>query len=130
MAARKVTRWFSAAYACLRGILQNSPEVVAEGLDNLLRARNTWIEAYETPRRVICLEAHGLYELARGVSPDLVSAFDVDRPLPWDRGFYEWARANRAPLKAVRLPNLPPDVRDAIVRLKRPKWLADEASGD
>src|SRR5262245_3084177 len=98
LSARKVSRWYSAAYLCLRGILQKSPEVVAEGLDNLLRARSPWSGAGETPtKRVICLEAHGLYELARGVSPELVSAFDVDRPLPWDRGFHDWARANQAP---------------------------------
>src|SRR5262249_737259 len=118
--SRRTNRWFSAIYVCLRCIVEKLPELVAAGLDKLLGARSIW--NWEE-LKVICLEPDGIYELARWVSPDLVSAFDIHRPLPWDREFRTWACANESPLKEVRLPRLPPDIHNAIMYLQRPPWL-------
>src|SRR5262249_55630095 len=54
--SRRTNRWFRAIYVCLRGIVEKSPELVAEGLDKLLGARSIW--NWEE-LKVICLEAHG-----------------------------------------------------------------------
>lgn len=35
--------------------------------------------------------AHGLYELCRRFSPDVVQEFDAQRKLPWDREYFAWS---------------------------------------
>jgi hypothetical protein len=117
---RRFSRWFRGLYGCLRGIMRVDGSMVASGLDQMLKARSPWHGLLE---EVICLEVHGLYELARWVSPDLVSEFDPDRPLPWDRKLTEWVTRNPSPMRGVRLPGLPLALRKAILRLERPRWL-------
>ncbi len=41
--------------------------------------------------------AHGLAELAHWIFPGLLADFDIDRPFPWDGGYYRWLhRKNRS----------------------------------
>jgi hypothetical protein len=127
LAGRKTTRWFGGLYEGLRGIMKADGSLVAQGLDQMLKARSPWHGPLE---KVINLEAHGLYELARWVSPDLVSEFDTDRPLPWDRKLTEWTVRNKSPMRGVRLPGLPLALRKAILRLERPQWLVDDRPAD
>lgn len=127
IAGRKVNRFHAGEFECLRGIMGADAKRVAKGLDQILRARNPWPFPLH---KVVCLEAHGLYELARWVSPDLVSAFDPDRSLPWDRKLYEWATNNESPLRRLEVAGLPPVIRRAILKLDRPRWLVYDQPDD
>jgi hypothetical protein len=125
LSGRKITRWFSGMCECLRGIMRSDASLVAKGLDQMLKARSIWNDPIE---KIICLEALGLHELARWVSPNLVSEFNPDRPLPWDRKFHEWSLANLSPMRGVRLPGVPLVIRKAILLLERPRWLVYDQS--
>jgi hypothetical protein len=113
-------QWFAGCFMALAGMIQRSAELVAEGLANTLNSRSIWVQHYE---KVICLEAHGLVELARTVSPKLISTFDLNRPLPWDKEFYASTLSAKSPLDGANLKMLPSDTRAAILQLKVPKWL-------
>jgi hypothetical protein len=74
----------------LHGIIKADSSIVAKGLERVLATfRRGEPFDYEM---IISLHAHGLAELAHWVSPKLLEKFDVDRPLPWDRGYYHWLR--------------------------------------
>jgi hypothetical protein len=86
-----VTGSSRAILEALRGIIVADSSIVALGLEQVLATfrRGQDLLDHET---IISFNAHGLAELAHWVSPGLLAKFDVERDLPWDRGYYQWLR--------------------------------------
>jgi hypothetical protein len=72
--------------------------------------------------KYICLESHGLYELARRTSPDLVAGFDANHPLPWDAEYHAWLQSNDRPLPDIDWEKFPEEIRAGLRDLPRPAW--------
>ncbi len=87
----KMPDWFQAILETLEGIIEADSSLVAAGLERVLATFRRQSDPLDF-ELIISLHAHALAELAYWVSPKLLAKFDVDRPLPWDRGYYHWLR--------------------------------------
>ncbi len=121
LSKRSSPAWRGAIHSCLIGIAQQSPDLVAEGIQKSLKLHRR-ILSLSVLTKTIGFWAHGLFELARWVSPDLVSQFNVEQPLPWDADFQKWARQCDAPLKDISLAHIAPNIHEAIIELRIPSW--------
>jgi Ankyrin repeats (many copies) len=91
IASCKVPDSYRAILEALQGIIEADSSIVAGGLERVLATfrRGQDLLDHET---IISFNAHALAELAHWVSPGMLAKFDVDRDLPWDRGYYHWLR--------------------------------------
>ena len=112
--------WIKAMSRCLVGIAEESPEMVKEGLQQVVKT-NGRREADPLAKK-IGLELHGLYELCRWVSPDLVAGFDVEQSFPWDAGYYQWVRSHENPTDEIDLEKISPILHGWITTLTKPAW--------
>ncbi len=81
-----------AIFETLHGIIEADSSSVAKGLERVLATFRRRAQDLLNHELIISFTAHGLAELAYWVSPKLLADFQVDRPLPWDRGYYHWLR--------------------------------------
>ncbi|TWT87004.1 hypothetical protein [Stieleria varia] len=76
---------------CIASLSAADPEVFSAGLEKLLASsRNDRTATAE--RRLMCIHAHGLWEIGNKVNPQLISTWDVSTNLPWDRGFHAFVQ--------------------------------------
>lgn len=114
----KGAQWIAAMIHCLRGIAENSPDLVAEGLNKILATcRQSGSAKLE---KIISINAHAFYHLSRWVSPKLVSKFDADQPLPWDAEYARWVLNNKDPMKFIDLKNISPVLHKWVSTLCEP----------
>jgi hypothetical protein len=117
---RKPALWIGAMYPCLIGVAEGSPSLVAEGLNEMYRTcRRRDAHALE---KTIYLEMHGMYELCRWVSPELVSEFDVNQPFPWDKAYCEFLRRCDEPAMNIHLETVSPVLHNWVTTLSTPYW--------
>ena len=83
---------YGAILETLQGISESDSSRVAKGLERVLATFRRRAQDLPDHELIISFNAHGLAELAYWVSPNLLADFQVDRPLPWDRGYYHWLR--------------------------------------
>ncbi|MCR9197661.1 MAG: hypothetical protein NXI04_03360 [Planctomycetaceae bacterium] len=99
MAIEESSRWskpkkyLSCFYTALTGLLNRDATLVAEGISSFLKASRK-LHQDEKILKAISLEAHGIYELCRWYSPELIVAFDHTQGLPWDRQLCEWVASS------------------------------------
>lgn len=86
-------KYLSCLYTALTGLLQRDPLLVNEGISSFLKVSRK-LHQDDKILKVISLEAHGIYELCRWYSPDLVAAFDHAQALPWDGQLCEWVASS------------------------------------
>jgi hypothetical protein len=123
MKRRKTAQWTGAMYPCLIGIAQNSPDLVAEGLNKILA---TCQRNYEDMlEKLISINAHAFYNLCRWVSPELVSKFDAEQSLPWDAEYAKWVLVNKDPVKFIDLKNISPILHEWVTTLCKPCYWID-----
>lgn len=118
----KKPAWIDGIVACLEGIAAHDASQVAAGLEQHLEGFRKGVRINPL-EKIISHTAHGLYRLAAGIDPDLVSTFDHRRGLPWDAEFHEWLSGPRRALSASDFGTCPKPLTAAFVTLKRPKWL-------
>lgn len=75
----------------LGGIINDDAPAVVEGLAQVMAG----FRRFDSPEedKIICLQAHGLVELALEKNPRLLSQFDGEQGLPWDAPFFAWLRS-------------------------------------
>jgi len=81
--------YVKAIKSAIGAVASGSAVDFSTALNKMLSAYNRYMYGDE----LYCLidpHAHGLYELCRRFSPDIVREFDVERKLPWDREYFEW----------------------------------------
>jgi hypothetical protein len=126
MARAKTPRDEQWKHTCLKGIVDASPEVVAQGLQSRIdRQRNRRGNELD----IVDLECHGFYRLCQWASPDLVAAFDTTQPLPWDAGLHAWLDDHEDPLADLDLTSISSHLHQAIVLLQPPAWWSQPDSG-
>src|SRR5262249_22805365 len=106
-------------YDCLTGIARRRPELVAGGLAMMLAGKYQKDDMDDA----ISLVAHGLYRICECVSPDLVAAFDVGSPGPWDTEVHALCQSPQNPVEGLDLTSVAPELHDMIVLGKVPEWL-------
>jgi hypothetical protein len=115
-----------AIHKTLLGIIRNDAEMVADGLDAVMRKFRVFQLfggcrplAYEL---IISFNAHGLAELAWWRSRDLLRNFNVDGPLPWDRDYFKSLRKANGSRKYLDLSKCSPLLTTWIAALEEPPW--------
>ena len=66
--------------------------------------------------------AHGLYELCKRFSPDVVVEFDVDRKLPWDREYFKWISNLNNVADHLEADKIPDQVRPLLFEFQPLSW--------
>jgi hypothetical protein len=127
---KKPTKYVSAMYVSFRGLLKKDVEMVAAGVNELLKVSKS-IKHLCPLYKVISLESHALYELCRWYDQALVAEFDTGRKLPWDRGLYEWVRQNEGKSPFYDLTSLSPLLHQWVTELpfrddRKHHWTMDE----
>jgi hypothetical protein len=120
-ASKRRPAWIQAMCSCLVGIAEGSPDLFSKSLQRLLGLYRRVFTA-EAIEKSICFWAHGLFELARSVSAELVALFDVESTLPWDADFQKWACGCDSPLRGVSIEKISPAIHRGIMTLSRPTW--------
>lgn len=118
----KKPAWIDGIVTCLEGIAAHDASQVATGLERHLEGFRKGVRINPL-EKIISHTAHGLYQLAAGVDPNLVMTFDHDRGLPWDAEFHDWLSGSRRELSANDFGNCPKPLVAAFVTLKRPEWV-------
>ena len=103
-------------YTSLRGLLNRDEQLVCDGITRFLKNSRRMRPLYEI-FKVISLESHGLYELCRWYEPDLVTGFDVDQGLPWDRGLSAWVRQSTETHPCHDVSALSPTLQEWLTKL-------------
>jgi hypothetical protein len=75
----------------LRAVAENSALDFVERMNKMLSAYRRYMYGDEI-YGLIDPHAMGLFELCRRFSPKVVEEFDVERKLPWDRGYFAWSQ--------------------------------------
>jgi hypothetical protein len=105
---------------CIVAIADATAELVAARLQAAVVAHRRW--SGHRVLKHVALEAHGLYELARRKSADLVATFDVNHPAPWDAEYHAWLQANTRTLPDIDWEKFPTEIRTGLRDLPRPAW--------
>ena len=116
-----------AIVTCLRGIVDASPQLVAEGL----QARAASIRKVKTldPHfKLVDEKLHYLYQLCQRIDPGLTKLWDAGHALPWDAGYHERLQAGGDPMHTVDLSGLPERERTLLLELPVPDWWSAIAS--
>ena len=113
------TKWKNGVLNCLYGIAIQDSKRVADGISDVLNNHRK-LNWYNPLESLICLEAHGLYQLAKSIDVSLVSDFQTERKLPWDVQFHRWLNENLGFTLATDLCEFPEFVRSAIETLEFP----------
>ena len=113
---KKPKKYITCMYATLRGLLDSDSAQVARGLDSFVKTSRKIYQHYDL-FKYICLEPHGLYELCRWYDVDLISEFNPDRGLPWDKGLYQWVRSNEGKCPHYDVQSLSPALQDWLVKI-------------
>jgi hypothetical protein len=114
--------WCQAILHTLAGIIQHDELQVAGELEHVLfTIRRAEFHEHE---KIISPVGHGLAELAYWVSPKLLAAFNVERPLPWDSAYYRWLRRKNRSAKYLDLSKQSPLLHRWIHDLDEPGWWA------
>ncbi len=115
----KPPRWMAAMHLCLIGIAEDSPELVAQGIRETVAAHGR--RDLSSAELIICLDAHGLYEFCRRISPKLVSLVDINMPFPWDSAYCDYVRNCDDPLRDVSFERISPMFHQWIATLNKPQ---------
>ena len=91
----RFSRLRSAILRTFHGIIIADATAVSVNLERVVATfRRMHFQKHENLGAIL---AHGLAELAHWIFPGLLADFDIDRPFPWDGGYYRWLhRKNRS----------------------------------
>ncbi|HUG91625.1 MAG TPA: hypothetical protein VML55_12365 [Planctomycetaceae bacterium] len=121
LSKRKLRADESGLVLCLRGIVERSPALVAEGLaaqtKSTRRARSC-----DPHYKLLGLGLHGAFELCRSVDPRLIVEWDTTHLLPWDAELHDWRRQGGDPLRDADLSMIPADLEERLTELPTPTW--------
>lgn len=120
MTKGKKPPWLTAWYIVLKAIADRDPSAVAEGLQGFLARFRRLNHDYDA---VVNLDAHGLYQLAQSLDPNLVSQFDTEQAYPWDAEFHAWCTANADPLAGIDLNGISNDLHQVVIERTTPIWM-------
>lgn len=86
--------YISAVVECIDSLSSGRSEDFCAGMSRLLAAsRNDRSATVED--RLICIHAHGLWEVARRIDNQLVESWDTAAKLPWDADFHQFIQCVR-----------------------------------
>lgn len=72
--------------------------------------------------------AHGLFDLCRRFSPDVVKDFDTQRKLPWDREYFDWASRIDDIVCHFQIDKIPDIMRPLLLQFEPIPWGKDVLS--
>ncbi len=96
--------YFSAIIASLVVMGDRNAGGFSSALEGLL-AKTRSSRGLDAEDRLLCIHAHGLWEVAKRVDPKLVANWDISRGLPWDAEFHEFTRSLTSPMDLVAVPD-------------------------
>jgi hypothetical protein len=105
----------------LRGILEGSSELVAEGL-KLRAATVRKIRTLDPHFKLLDLTLHSLYQLCDRIDPALTKDWETSQGLPWDAELHERLQTGGDPLQLVDLSGLSERHRILLTEMPEPEW--------
>ncbi|QDV81031.1 hypothetical protein [Botrimarina mediterranea] len=112
---KKPKNFIASIVTALRGLVAKDAGLVNDGLTSLLKGSGR-IQQLHDLYKLISLETHGMYELARRYHPEMVREFDTTQGLPWDEALCAWVAESDDALPFL-------DVSSLSVELQR--WLVE-----
>ena len=93
------TKEFEAMTRCFHGISEKDPNLVTQGLQQLVDTERRAREKMDFG--IVYLSVHSMYRLCERTSPNLVTDFDTHQEKPWDAQFHQWCDGISHPLEWI-----------------------------